>query len=82
MSKRRKDYRRRKGYSKHHRKPKSRGGKNTFGNISVVPNSKHRAWHTLFANKTAPEIAKIINKTWLDPEYELVVVLRNSKPPL
>lgn len=59
--------------NRHHRKPKSRGGDNSVGNISRVEVNKHRAWHTLFENMTAQEIANEINRTWIDPEYFLVV---------
>ena len=61
-------------YNRHHRKPKSRGGGNSQRNISVVPIVQHQAWHTLFANQTAEEIAETINQTWLDPDYKFVVI--------
>lgn len=55
--------------TKHHRKPRSIGGADKTDNISLVSESSHQAWHTLFGNKTAPEIALIINAKWLDPDY-------------
>lgn len=58
----------------HHRCPESRDGRDVPRNISRVPITKHRAWHTLFKNYTPQMIADIINKIWLDPDYEFVVV--------
>lgn len=66
--------RRRLGLHKHHRRPSSIGGTNRDANISLVCRDKHEAWHRLFRNHEADEIARIINETWLDPDYEFVVV--------
>lgn len=60
----------------HHRKPRSLNGASTPENLSIVEESEHRAWHTLFQNYTPQKIAKIINQKWLDPEYEFIVVRR------
>lgn len=60
----------------HHRKPTSIGGANDDRNVSHVSVNKHRAWHTLFKNMTAQEIAKTINDTWLDQDYIFVVERR------
>lgn len=59
----------------HHRKPKKLGGSGKAGspNMVHVPIVKHRAWHTLFDTSTPEEIARIINETWIDPLYELVL---------
>ena len=69
-------------YSKHHRKPKSRGG-GEGANISVVPDYKHKAFHQMFGNMQPSEIAAelsiilaSLNTTWLDPEYMLIAVRR------
>jgi hypothetical protein len=59
--------------TRHHRKPKSRGGKNDKRNISIVNDRKHEAWHLLFSNHTPHMIAEIINKVWLDPNFEFTV---------
>jgi hypothetical protein len=59
---------------RHHRKPSSIGGKNDNNNISIVNQKQHRAWHILFRNKTAPEIAALINEFWIDPDYVIVVI--------
>lgn len=64
--------------SRHHRKPASLGGQGNAENISVVNPMKHRAWHLLFENKSAEEIAKIINEVWIDPDYELVCCRREK----
>ena len=60
----------------HHRKCRSNGGGNEKRNISSVTNQQHRAWHLLFQNKEAPEIAKLINEVWLDPDVEFIVKRR------
>lgn len=62
--------------SQHHRRPSSIGGKNTEDNISVLPSYLHRAWHVLFANAHAEEIAKIVNEHYLDRYWEFLVVPR------
>lgn len=66
-------------HDRHHRLPQSRGGKNNDRNISIVPVEKHRAWHRLFANGTAKEVASIINDCWIDPDYYFVAVPRKKK---
>lgn len=50
---------------RHHRKPKSRGGKNRMSNISVVEQTRHRAWHTLFGNLDPDTIALHIQNIWM-----------------
>ena len=64
------------GKNRHHRKPKSRGGGNNERNISVVPIIQHQAWHTMFNNMQAQQIVDKINRTWIDPDYKLVLVRR------
>ena len=60
-------------YNLHHRKPSSIGGSNHPGNTIIVNRYHHEAWHQLFQNKTAQEIADTINGVWLDPMYVFVV---------
>lgn len=36
--------------TRHHKIPKSRGGKDDLSNIKIVEAKIHRAWHTLFQN--------------------------------
>ena len=62
--------------SRHHRRPRSRGGKTTDSNISVVDITEHRAWHKLFWNYSPQEICNIINAIWLDPSKKFICVDR------
>ena len=65
----------------HHRKPKKLGGSGKLGspNMVLVSVIKHRAWHCLFLTKTPKDIARIINETWLDPDWEMVAVRKDGK---
>lgn len=65
--------------SEHHRKPRPHGGKTTPENISIVSIKDHEAWHKLFRNYPPKQIAEIINKKWLDPEFQFMVVPREKK---
>jgi hypothetical protein len=65
--------------SDHHRQCRSNGGKTEKTNLSKVLENQHRAFHTLFLNKDAYEIAEILNQTWIDPRFYLVV--RTKKSP-
>ena len=58
---------------KHHRRPRSRGGNNNSQNVSYVPCKLHEAYHLLFSNYCIQDIAKILNRHWVDSDYELVV---------
>lgn len=62
----------------HHRKCKSHGGDSSPGNLVQVPDKKHQAWHLLFQNHPVSVIANIINQTWLDPDFELIVRRRQK----
>jgi hypothetical protein len=62
------------GLTRHHRKPRSLGGTATKTNISRLPPKKHTAWHILFSNLTPEKIAEEINRLYLDPDYQLIVV--------
>jgi len=68
--------RKRRATDKHHRKCRSLGGLNEPRNISEVPRNKHEAYHLLFSNLTAPQIADVLNMFWLDPDYFMVAVPR------
>ena len=59
--------------SKHHRRPKSLGGKDNYDNISRVSTDQHAAWHRLFANMDPYQIARHINLLWLDPDFYFIV---------
>jgi hypothetical protein len=60
--------------SLHHRKPRSIGGKNDPRNVILLPHVKHEAWHLLFANHTAEQIAEEINRLYLDPAFRFIAV--------
>lgn len=62
----------------HHRKPRSIGGKSEPRNLARIPGNKHAAWHALFSNQTAEEIAATINATFLDPDYEFIAIRREA----
>ena len=68
------------GYDTHHRRPRSKGGTNHPDNLIRLRKDKHRAWHLLVGNATPHQIAYIISKVYLDPDYELIAV-RKGKPP-
>jgi len=59
--------------TRHHRKPKSIGGNDDLKNISIVQRKRHEAWHLLFSNMTASQIAFEINSVWIDPDYCLIL---------
>jgi hypothetical protein len=63
---------------RHHRKPRSIGGKNNKENVSILPRKKHVAWHVLFQNYDAPTIAEVINQFYLDPDWFMVAVPRRN----
>lgn len=72
---------RKKHHDWHHRKPSSLGKPECCGvdddqNLSHVSTTKHRAWHTLFSNMPADAVVAELNKTWLDPDYEVELKLR------
>lgn len=60
--------------TRHHRCPRSLGGKHEGENISFVPEKLHNAYHLLFANNPVTKIADIMNEHWVDPEYVLVAI--------
>lgn len=64
--------------TKHHRCPKSLNGSDKPSNISMLPKSQHEAWHTIAGSLNPSQIADIINKYYLDPNYAFVVVRRND----
>lgn len=63
----------------HHRKPVEIGGaRHHQRNHSRVPLNKHQAWHTLFGIKEASDICKLINESYLDPDYEFVCMRKED----
>ena len=65
-------------FDKHHRKPRSIGGSNKPSNISHIPHHFHQAWHLLFANFTAEQIAQRITDWYLDSDYLMLAVRREQ----
>jgi hypothetical protein len=62
------------GTTRHHRRPRSRGGNSKPSNISYVCAEQHKAYHRIFSNMTPYEIADVLNQVWIDPAYTFVVV--------
>ncbi len=61
-------------FDKHHRRPRSKGGKNNPRNISYIPRIHHEAWHILFQNWEPEQIAKRITEWFLDPDFVMVAI--------
>jgi hypothetical protein len=66
---------------RHHRLPSSRGGTNHPSNISMVKRTEHQAFHHLFGNMVASEVASMMTDTWIDSEYYFVAIPRKKKKP-
>ena len=64
--------------SLHHRKPVSLGGTNDERNLSELSTSRHRAWHTCFQNWTPERIAQEISRRYIDPDYKMVAVKKET----
>lgn len=64
--------------TRHHKKPKSIGGSDSPENISMLPKNLHSAWHCLFKTYDAHRIASLINKYYLDPAFEFIVVPKKT----
>ena len=64
---------------RHHRKPKSRRGRNNDKNISVVNAKCHRSYHQLFGNLLPHEITSVLNDVWIDPDFYLVCMPRKRR---
>lgn len=62
--------------TKHHRKCRSNGGKSNKRNISYLEHEIHQAWHLIFANRTPEEIADILTRRFIDPDYFIVAIKR------
>lgn len=55
--------------TRHHRRPRSKKGKNNQNNLSYVSRVQHQAWHTLFGDMDVEEIVDAINRLWIDPTW-------------
>jgi len=67
-------------FHRHHRLPRSRGGR-TGDNIINLAVPVHSAWHYLFGNMNAKEVARYVSDTFIDPKYYLVCVPRRKAKP-
>ena len=67
--------------TRHHRRPRSLGLNNEPENISYIKFKKHQAWHMLFGDMSAHQIAEEINKLYLDPAYKFKIKETNYKHP-
>jgi hypothetical protein len=77
----RKAYRRlriRKGESRHHLRPRSRGGSDDLSNLSVVKQVDHDHFHAMFSNMLPPTICGLLNDKWLDPRWKFICVEVNK----
>lgn len=63
----------------HHRRPTSRGGKNTEENLVQVNKGKHESWHHLFKNYHPEVICDIINRVWVDPSHRFICLPKKEK---
>ena len=60
--------------TKHHRYPRSLGGGMHNGNISIVPECEHRAFHVLFEVNPPEIIARILNNKWIPLNKKLICI--------
>ena len=51
---------RKKKRTRHHIRPKSRGGSNEVSNILMLWETKHRIWHEVFDNRTLEEVIELL----------------------
>lgn len=58
--------------NRHHRRPRSQGGKTNRWNCCKVDSKRHYFWHCLFGNMPADAIMEDINTHWLDPRFKVV----------
>ena len=60
--------------TRHHRKPRKLGGTSDARNISLITREKHEAYHLLVNHQDVHEICRILNESFIDPDYLLVPV--------
>jgi hypothetical protein len=68
----------RKGISKHHIIPRSRGGTSLEDNLALVGVREHQEYHALFDNKTPREIITYLNSYFWKSKYEIEVYERGQ----
>jgi hypothetical protein len=64
--------------NRHHLKSRSRGGSNDPANISIVNAKAHTAFHLMFPDTHPERIADVLNSTWIDPDYTLICVKKET----
>lgn len=64
--------------TKHHLRPRSKGGLGLPDNISHVPEKLHNAYHLLFLNHSPTKIAHILNNHWIDSDYTMIAVHKDD----
>ena len=65
-------------FDRHHRLPRSKGGRNNPRNISYIPRDHHEAFHLLFKNWSAEQIAQRLNDWFIDPAYTMLAVKKEE----
>jgi len=63
-----------KDITRHHRKPRCKGGDDSERNISLVNREHHRAYHRLFDEGHPSKVAERLNKYWIDPDYVMIPI--------
>lgn len=64
--------------TKHHRKCLKNGGDNSPRNIVKVSDKRHRCYHYLFGHMTPEKVAEELSRVWVDPDYKIIAVNRNT----
>lgn len=60
--------------TKHHRRPRSKGGSHLGNNISMIPEKLHQAYHLLFVNWSPQQQCDFLNEHFVDPDYHFVPI--------
>ncbi len=63
----------------HHLIPRSRGGETKPGNLMVVPERLHQAWHYIFRNMTPEEAMIYIAAQWAPAGYVKFLQISNGR---
>jgi len=58
--------------SRHHIRPRSRGGDSRLENISYLIIKKHQAYHIIFDNQTPDEIVETLVRKYWNGNWEYV----------
>lgn len=62
----------RKHQNRHHLKPKSRGGQTLESNLLWIDIERHRAWHSLWGNRTLDEVISLLKRVKQAKEHQKV----------